>query len=160
MDEIRCSIELRADDSRQSPGRITGTLLTYEQRASDRPELFKEGALSWPDDGIILNEQHNRQAPIMRFTPVIEGRAVLIDAPLPDTTRGRDIAVMVKNGTLAGLSLEFRARAEGMRGQLREVRAADLLGATVVDSASYKGSLEVRHKGKGGPRPTEFTLWL
>ena len=38
MTELRCAVELRADDSRQSPGRIVGTLLTYGQRASDRPE--------------------------------------------------------------------------------------------------------------------------
>ena len=59
MRELRCAIELRADDSRQSPGRITGTLLTYGKRASDRPEVFADGALRWDDGGVILNEQHN-----------------------------------------------------------------------------------------------------
>ena len=47
MDEIRCSIEVRADETRQSPGRIVGTLVTYGQPASDRPERFVPGALSW-----------------------------------------------------------------------------------------------------------------
>ena len=47
--ELRCAIELRQDDSRRSPGRIVGTLLTYGQRASDRPEVFADGALSWPE---------------------------------------------------------------------------------------------------------------
>ena len=27
-----------------SPGRLTGTLLTYGERANDRPELFERGA--------------------------------------------------------------------------------------------------------------------
>ena len=67
--ELRCAIELRADESRQSPGRIVGTLMQYETRAGDRPEMFGAGALSWDGGGIVLNEQHNRQAPIMRFKP-------------------------------------------------------------------------------------------
>ena len=41
MDEIRCKIEVREDESRLSPGRIVGTLITYGERASDRPELVR-----------------------------------------------------------------------------------------------------------------------
>ena len=146
MREIRCAIELRADDSRQSPGRAVGTLITYGQRAEDRPEIFADGALRWGDNGIVLNEQHNRQAPIMRFTPTVEGKEVRIDAPLPDTQRGRDVATMIRNGTLTGLSVEFRAIDEGMAGGVREIRSAELVGAAVVDSSSYPTKVAVRHK--------------
>ena len=148
MRELRCAIELRADDSRQSPGRITGTLLTYGKRASDRPEVFADGALRWDDGGIVLNVQHDRQQPVMRFTPEVRGKEVVVDAALPDTQRGRDTATMVKNGTMTGLSIEFRATDEGMRTGVREVRAATLMGAAVVDSPSYAGTLEVRERGK------------
>ena len=72
MREIRCSIELRADDDRLSPGRISGSLMVYGDKARTRRELFADGALTWPDDGIVLNEQHNRQAPILRFVPTVE----------------------------------------------------------------------------------------
>ena len=153
MREIRCAIELRADESRQSPGRITGTLLTYGKRASDRPEVFADGALRWDDGGVILNEQHNRQAPIMRFVPTVDGREVRIDAPLPDTSRGRDTATMIRDGTMTGLSVEFAADDEGMRGGVREVRKAKLLGAAVVDDASYTGALEVRERDKARRLP-------
>ena len=154
--ELRCAVELRQDDSRQSPGRIVGTLLTYEQRASDRPEVFADGALRWDDGGVILNEQHARAQPIMRFTPTVEGRAVKIDAPLPDTQRGRDAATMIRNGTMRGLSIEFRATEEGRRAGMREVRAATLLGAALVDDPSYKGTLEVRERGTRRGR----RIWL
>ena len=154
--ELRCAIELRADDSRQSPGRIVGTLITYGQRASDRPEVFADGALRWDDGGVILNEQHNRQAPIMRFLPVVDGAELRIDAPLPDTQRGRDAATMVRNGTFTGLSVEFRALEEGKRDGVREVREARLLGAALVDDASYKGSLEVRQRNRRRRR----RVWL
>lgn len=155
MREIRCSIEFRDDDSRQSPGRIVGTLLTYGQRASDRPEVFADGALRWHERGIILNQQHDRAQPIMRFSPRVEGRELRVDAALPDTQRGRDTAIMVRNGTMTGLSVEFLAEDEGMVGGVREVRKARLVGAAVVDSASYAGSLEVRARGKRRRR-----LWL
>ena len=94
MDELRCSIEYRADESRQSPGRIVGTLLSYGEQATDRAEKFEPGSLHWPDGGIVLNEQHNRQARSdrMRFVPEVVGKEVRIDAPLPDTQRGRDAA--------------------------------------------------------------------
>lgn len=146
--ELRCAIELRADDSRQSPGRIVGTLIEYGRRASDRAEVFADGALRWDEGGVILNEQHNRQAPIMRFLPVVDGAEVRIDSPLPDTQRGRDAAAMVRNGTFRGLSIEFRAVEEGRRAGMREVRQARLLGAALVDDASYKGSLEVRQRDR------------
>ena len=154
--ELRCAIELRADDSRQSPGRIVGTLLTYGQRASDRAECFAPGALRWEDRGVVLNEQHNRQAPILRFVPVVDGAELRIDAALPDTQRGRDAAVMVRNGTFRGLSIEFRALEEGKRDGVREVRQARLLAAALVDDASYKGSLEVRQRDRGRRR----RVWL
>ena len=49
--EIRCAIEWRADESRQSPGRIVGTLMTYGERAKDRAEMFADGALHWAESG-------------------------------------------------------------------------------------------------------------
>ena len=157
MDELRCKIELRADDTRQSPGRIVGSLMTYGERAKDRAEMFAPGALSWPDGGIILNEQHNRQAPILRFIPQIEGKEVRIDAPLPDTQRGRDAATMIRNGTWAGLSIEFRAQSEGRSSGMREIRRAVLAAAALVDSPSYGTSVEVRDRKLAARRRR---IWL
>ena len=104
-----------------------------------------------------MNEQHNRAAPILRFEPVVDGREVRIDAALPDTTRGRDAAVMIRAGTMRGLSIEFRSLDEGLRGELREIRRARLHAAALVDDPAYRGSLEVR----GSARPSgRLPLWL
>ena len=150
MEFLLAALEVRADQSRQSPGRLVGTLLTYESRARDRAEVFATGALTWPDDGIVLNEQHNRQAPIMRVVPEVRGAAVVIDAPLPDTSRGRDAATMIRNGTLRGLSVEFRALREDRIAGVRRITAARLGGAGLVDDPSYAGStVELRHRGRG-----------
>ena len=98
MDEIRCAVELRADDSRQSPGRLYGVLVTYGERASDRPEIFEADSLSWPESGVILNRQHERTSPVMRVVPELRGDSVVVDAPLPDTQAGRDTATEIRQG--------------------------------------------------------------
>ena len=145
MTEIRCALDLRADDDRAGPGRLTGVLMRYGDAGMHGREVFTRGALSWPDGGIVLNEQHNRQAPIVRFVPIDDGDEVRIDVPLPDTQRGRDAATSVQNGTLRGASVEFRSQREGMRGGVREISGAVLVRAGLVDDPSYGGStVEVR----------------
>ena len=161
MDEIRCEIELREDTERLSPGRLVGTLMAYGKQAKDRREVFEVGSLSWPTpSGIIINRQHLRQSPIMRVLPVVKDNEVRIDAPLPDTSAGRDAAAEIRSGLFSGLSVEFKATAQNVVGGVRRITAAVLSGAAIVDSPSYAGSsVEVREKGVGG-RPTEETLWL
>ena len=162
VDEIRCALEIREDESRQSPGRLTGVLLRYETRAGDRPELFVRGALRWAEKGILVREQHNRQAPIVRAVPFLDGDDVRIDAPLPNTTRGRDAATNIREGVLTGLSVEFKSLLEGRRGMLREIKSAMLGGAGLVDDPSYTDSLvEVRARSEAEEREAlERLLWL
>lgn len=159
-DEIRCSIEFRADDTRQSPGRLRGVLMHYETIANDRREVFARGSLQWREDGILIREQHNRQAPIVRAVPFLDGDMVRIDVAVPDTQRGRDAITNVNEGVFTGLSVEFRSIAEGRRNGLREIRSAMLGGAGLVDLPSYGDSIvEVRER-LATVRPSEVTLWL
>ena len=145
MDTLVFEIRQEADTTRESPGRLVGTLLTYEERANDRPEVFVRGALTWPAAGILINAQHDRKSPIVRAVPYLEGDEVKIDAALPNTTAGRDAIENIKQSVYTGLSVEFASRAEGRRGPLREIRSALLGGAALVDTASYRGStVEVR----------------
>ncbi len=159
MDEIRCAIEVREDDTRRSPGRLYGVLLTYEERAADRPEAFAPGSLHWPDDGIVINLSHDRRQPVMRIVPEVRGRQVVLDAPLPDTTRGRDAATMIRDGTLKGVSVEFRSRRENRAKGYREINDAFTRSAGLVDDPSYAGSVvEVRERDER-PRVGR-SLWL
>ena len=144
MDEIRCSLEFREDAARASAGRLYGVLMEYETRAVDRPELFADGSLTWPPEGIILNLSHDRKQPVMRFTPELRDRQLIVDVALPDTARGRDAATMVRERTLRGLSVEFRAEQVGRRGAVREIRRARLIAAGLVDDASYGNGVEIR----------------
>ena len=147
------TIELREDTTRQSPGRLIGTILTYGERASDRAEMFEPGALTWPAEGIVLNRQHTRAAPIMRVVPEVRGSAVVVDVALPDTTVGRDTAAEVRSGLFRGLSVEFRTIKQSYQNGVRRIAEAVLGGVGLVDSASYSGStVEVRGK--------RFRVWL
>ena len=88
MEHLLIPLECRADDSNTSPGLLSGVLMTYGTRANDRPEMFEQDALHWPAEGILVREQHNRQAPIVRAIPYLEGREVRINAPLLNDTQG------------------------------------------------------------------------
>ena len=148
-------IRLADDETRNGPGVLHGVLLPYEARASDRPEMFGTGSLTWPAEGVMLREMHDRKQPIIRFTPETVGAEVRVAIALPDTQRGRDAATGVRNGTYRGLSVEFLAKRETRRQGLRYVTAAQLVGAGLVDDPSYAGaSVEVRGMMR------RFPLWL
>ena len=145
MDLLTCEVRFAEDETRQSPGRLVGTLLTYGERASDRPETFDPGALYFPPAGIIVNEQHERKSPILRTMPKVDGKAVVLDQPFPDTTRGRDAATMMREGVLTGLSIEFYPEKEIRRNGMRVIQRAFVPRAGLVDDPSYSGSrAEVR----------------
>ena len=154
MDNLLVEVRFSADPTRESPGRSTGTLLTYSERAADRPELFLPGALKWPADGVNINVQHQRGSPIVRVHPFAEDGAVKIDAMLPNTTAGRGVRQHgVKSGVLTGLSVEIDRPSVDARyvNGTREVRSAHLSGIGLVDLGSYRGSVvSVRqHQGNG-----------
>lgn len=145
--ELTCPIEIRADESRATPGRLYGVLMHEGAPASDRPETFAPGSLSWPDDGIPLNVQHDRRALVQRVMPERRGELVVVDEPIIDTQRGRDLATMIRAGAVRGLSVEFRARRQRYDGGRRVVLDGLLVGAGAVDSPSYASSrVEVRKR--------------
>ena len=160
MDTLLMEVRAADDETRQSPGRIVGTLLTYGERAQDRQEMFEAGALRWPALGFNVNEQHNRQAAVARVIPYLDGNAIKIDAPVPDTQRGRDALTNIREGVYTGLSVEFYAEREEYRQSMRVIKRGILGGAALVDVPSYGASLvEVRAK-LVAPQYRSAYLWL
>ena len=169
-ERLMVPLEYRADDSNDSPGVLTATLMTYGQRGRIRPELFEMDALHWGDDGIVIRELHPPKdaqgrpiittPPIMRAMPFLENRELKISAPLPNTTKGRDIAEVMK-GPLplyGGMSIEFAAEKEHRRGGLRVISQGFLDGAALVFRGEYADSVvEVRAELERRP---EMFLWL
>ena len=150
--EIFASIQFAEDDTRQEPGRIIGTLLSYEEKAADRPMVFADGALSWPDGGIVLNLQHDRTKHLARFAPTAQGARLLVDVRLPDTVAARDAVTLVRAGVLTGLSAEVEPLEEEHMGGLRRVTKERLIGAALVDGASFKSSTVSVHARQGRGR--------
>ena len=162
MDEIRMAIEIRADEGRLGPGRLFGVVMKYNTRAADRPELFEDGALKWPDDsGIVLNRQHSRQIPIMRVKPIVVGDEVRIDQRLPDTEAGRSSGhrnQALPNGLFKGLSIEFVSLKESFFGRHKAnilCHAAERLRSLTCLPYSA-AAVEVRAK----PRQKRRRVWL
>ena len=159
-DEITFPIEVRADESLSGPGRLYGVLMHEGTKASDRAETFAPGSLSWPDGGVPLNVQHDRRSLVQRVTPERRGNQVIVDEPIIETQRGRDLATMIRSGAVQGLSVEFRSKRQRYDGGRRVVLSAELTAAGAVDSPSYKASVvEVRNRGELR-RGTGGRLWL
>ena len=149
MDSLTCEIRFQEDESRQSPGRLLGVLVTYGEMASDRKEMFEVGALTFPEGGLWVNEMHSRTSPILRAMPALRGKQVVLDAPFPDTQRGRDAAAGLRSDPplFTGLSVEFHAQKEVVRNGIRVIQRAFVPRAGLVDVPSYSGSkVEVRNK--------------
>ena len=147
-DELLCEVRFAEDETRQSPGRLTGVLMPYETRASDRAEMFELGALEWEDDdGILVRRMHDRSSPIVKVVPFMDGNDLRIDAPLLNSTAGRDAAEELRSGVLTGLSVEFNSTKETRRNGLRIIQKARLGGAGLVDFSSYTlATAELRAK--------------
>ena len=152
-------IRLAPDPDRKGPGLLQGVLMRYGTRAARLKEVFSKAALYWAEGGVVLREQHNRQAPITRFIPELRDDSLMADIVLPDTQRGRDAAALVRNGTFRGLSVEFRAERQHYAGELRVIDRAELVGAGLVDDPAYpESTVSVRHDLIFEPEHQEL-LW-
>ena len=159
QETFECEIRLQDDPDRASPGRLTGILMPYLTRASDRNELFELNSLSWPDDGVLVRRMHQRGAPIVKAVPFVEGSALRIDAALPNSTAGRDAAEELRSGILQGLSVEFTSVKETRRNGMRIIQKAILGGAGLVDVASYQGA-KAELRAKSDIQRRIARLWL
>ncbi len=138
------------DPTRESAGRLTGVLVTYGERASDRGDVYQLDSLTWEPGGVVLNEMHDRKQAIKRFTPYLDGAELRVDFPLPPTQRGRDAAYMVRDGTYTGLSMEVERAsivATYQKG-IRYVSKGRLMAAALVDRAAFTGSVVDVHASR------------
>ena len=136
------AIQYAEDTTRESPGRLTGVLVTYGEVAKDRPDVYDADSLTWSGP-IVLNEMHDRRQLINRFTPYLAGAELRVDFPLPATQRGRDAAYMVRDGTYTGLSMEVARDSivATYRAGIRHISRGQIVAAALVDEAAFLGSV-------------------
>ena len=138
MDQFLC--EIRIEDRAAAKPRLLGTLMNYNELAIDRPETFLPRSLKW-DGPLILNRQHERKNPILKFTPTESEGRVLIDVEIPSTSAGIDALAEVRSGLFGSLSIEFKSIKESFVGGCRQISSALLVGAALCDAGSYPGSV-------------------
>ncbi len=140
---IYADVTLAEDVTRESPGHLTGVLVTYGEVARDRNDVYDMESLTWEDGGIVLNEMHERKQAIKRFEPYLDGAALRIDMPLPSTQRGRDAATMLRDKTYTGLSIEVERSSiiATYRAGVRHISRGKLMAAALVDKAAFVGSV-------------------
>ena len=145
-DTFTVPVECREDESREGPGRIVGTILEVGRVAADRREVFTPNAAIFPSTGVQLLRGHRGEA-ILTFDPIIDGSEIRIDAALPDTQLGRQVATEVRNGQRSALSVEFVSLDEAKVQGVRELRSALIQGAALVPLGSYdQARAEVRER--------------
>ncbi len=124
---------------------MAGLALPYGERARDRPEMFLAGSLRSGLPEARLNLQHDRN----RVLAAPPDALALTERPLglhlraalaPESAEAR----LVKRGALGGLSVEFVALEERAENGLRVISGYHLAGVALVDSGSYRTTLEIR----------------
>ena len=153
--ELHAAVELHADPG--GPGRLTGTIATYNEESRDaRRHVFAPGSLKWDSSGIVLNRQHTRAAPIARVTPMVDGDRIVVDHVLPDTAAGRDAAAEVRSGLMTGLSAEVRIDRDKRDGGRRMILESELVGVGLVDRAAFETAQVSVHERQRARR----RVWL
>ena len=139
--ELRSTVALV--EQRGTVGRIVGTIIEEGRVASDRREVFTNGSVKFPHEGVQLLRGHHGEE-VLTFLPKHDGSEIRIDEPLPDTILGRKIRAEVKSGRNS-LSVEFHSLEEGIVSGVREVRSALVEAVALVEAGSYsQARAEVR----------------
>ena len=147
-DTFTVPVECREDDTREGSGRITGVILELGRVAGDRQELFTPGAPVFPSTGVTLSRGHHGDA-VMTFDPIVDGSEIRIDARLPDTQLGRQVATEIRSGARSALSVEFVSLDEARVQGVRELRSALISATALVPSGSYnQARAEVRQRAR------------
>ena len=149
------TLEIRTGELRaSSPGRLTGYVARFnsETRIGDFSEVIRAGAFkSSLSDGrnIVALADHDRRALLGStasgtLTLHEDAHGLAFELRLPDTSVGRDVAVLVEGGLITGASFGFQVPPGGDtwldRGDgsmLRELRNVELAEVTVTATPAY-----------------------
>ena len=139
-------LERRFSELIQKGRTIEGTALRYGEVATGAPfpERFEPGAFS-PIGDIPFTVQHDRRRIIARnggggLELQDTTESLKIRAKLLETREAQDAHLMISNGLLRGLSIEFYALQESQDEGVRVLSKAVLTTISAVDDPAYDGS--------------------
>ena len=139
-------LERRFSELIQKGRTIEGTALRYGEVATGAPfpERFEAGAFS-PIGDIPFTVQHDRRRIIARnggggLEIQDTTESLKIRAKLLETREAQDAHLMISNGLLRGLSIEFYPTSESQENGVRVLSKAVLTTISAVDDPAYDGS--------------------
>jgi HK97 family phage prohead protease len=138
-----------------SPGKLAGYAAVFDSPADlgQFVEVVRPGAfaasLRTNQGGILALYAHERRSVLGRVSAGTlrlqeDHRGLAFEVDLPDTTVGRDLAVLVQRGDVAGCSFGFVVPPGGDRWEsradkpLRELRSVDLHEITITSTPAYR----------------------
>lgn len=142
-----CAVRLNSDGD--GPRRLVATLLRFGTIGANRNETFAAGALQWPANGIAIDIEHlserergARVPPVLRAIPFEADGELRIDAPIPDSTAGRDLIAMLsaEPPVLDSMSIVYRPLREHYEGAVLHVDSGLLDSAGVVGRPAFPGT--------------------
>ena len=165
MMETRRGVELRAVPGR----RLLGRAMHYGREAGvtlpdGRPVVERFAAFAFAEylrsgAATLLNLEHDQTLTIASTAGETRARGALVirdhpdgldlEARLPSGDVFDSVLDLVRDGSTAELSVEFRALNERMAGDRRTVLQATLPAIGVVRAGAYRGGIEVRARGRG-----------
>ena len=134
---------------------VAGPVIRYNERArigDQFTESFAPGSVLLAAR-VVANRQHDRARALaawpsgkleVRHQPPEGGDfgGIYVVIPLPDTSEGRDVRILVQEGVLNGLSGEFVVREQVWANETdRRITSAVLHGVGIVDRAAYAGAV-------------------
>ena len=139
-------LERRFSELIQKGRTIEGIALRYGEVATGAPfpERFEAGAFS-PIGDIPFTVQHDRRRIIARnggggLEIQDTTESLKIRAKLLETREAQDAHLMISNGLLRGLSIEFYPTSESQENGVRVLSKAVLTTISAVDDPAYDGS--------------------
>jgi uncharacterized protein len=176
----RIEVRTAASLGSPSPGRLSGYAAVFEKPADlgEFTECVMPGAFrrTLVDADVLALYDHERRSILGRnkagtLRLAEDAKGLAFDLDLPNTTLGRDLAVLVERGDVGGCSFGFRCATGGDRwstrnGRMhRELVDVELFEITLTAWPAYretevvKRSLQFATRGDGY-RSANIDLWL
>ena len=149
----RIEVRTAASFGSSSPGHLTGYAAVFDKPADlgEFTECVKPGAFrrTLADADVLALYDHERRSILGRnkagtLKLAEDAKGLAFELDLPDTTLGRDLAVLVERGDVGGCSFGFRCTSGGDRwstrnGRMhRELIEVDLFEITLTAWPAYR----------------------
>lgn len=170
-------LEIRANGTLSATGKtLTGYAAVFNSEAvlGDFSEVIRHGAFAKSlATGSNIRALYHHQGDALLGTTRggslqlrEDAKGLAFELALPDTSHGKDLAILVGRGDVAGCSFGFRVAPGGDRWErrgsdlLRELLDVDLVEITLTSDPAYQDTTVAMRSRSAGPWTDSRHLWL